>query len=257
MSHSLLEVKNIRFSYGNQMALNNISCSVPKGSFVSLIGPNGSGKSTLLWILCGITSPQNGSVSYDGINVFKMKPQIRSRKFAVIHQRETNSFPFTCLETVMLGLHPHRSRFGSLTDQQMEKVWQAMKLTGTQQFADKSIMHISGGEFQRIIIARALVQQPEILFMDEAFSSLDISEKIRILKQLRILIKETGLTVVSISHDIDTVYLSDEIIALKNGQVAACGAPADVMTESFFENVFNVKAEIFPGKGFFIHDNIQ
>ncbi|MHC1770616.1 MAG: ABC transporter ATP-binding protein [Flexilinea sp.] len=257
MSGSILEVKNINFSYGNQPVLHDISCSVPKGSFISLIGPNGSGKSTLIWILCGIMNPKNGTVSYNGENVFKMKPLIRSRKFAVIAQQEQNIFPFTCLETVMLGLHPHRSRFSSVTNKQMEKVWRAMELTGTQQFADKSIMQISGGEFQKVVIARALAQQPEILFMDEAISGLDICEKIRILKQLRNLSKETGLTIISISHDIDTVHFSDAVIALKKGQVAASGTPEDVMTESFFENVFNVKAEIIPGKGFFIHDAIQ
>ncbi len=256
MNETALEIKNIHFSYGSSPVLFDINCAIRKNRFVSLIGPNGSGKSTLLWLLCGIRKPQNGRILHN-VDVSKMDILERAKRFAVITQKESNQFPFTCLETVMLGLHPHRSRFSSVTASQMEQVWNAMKIAGIQQFANRNIMHISGGEFQRVIIARAIVQQPEILFMDEAISSLDISEKIRIHKQLRSLMAETGMTVVSISHDIDTVSLSDDVMALKKGALAAFGPPDTVFTESFFENVFNVKAEILPGKGFFIRDNIE
>mgnify|MGYP000961839404 CR=1 FL=1 len=256
MSETALEIKNVHFSYGSVPVLFDINCAIPKNRFVSLVGPNGSGKSTLLWLLSGMRKPQNGEILHNGINVSRMNIQERARKFAVITQKESNQLSFTCLETVMLGLHPHRSRFSKLTRQQMELVWNAMELSGVQQFANRNITQISGGEFQRVIIARAIVQQPEILFMDEAISSLDISEKIRIHKQLRALMAKNGLTVISISHDIDTVNFSDDVLALKKGTMAAFGPPNEVFTESFFETVFNVKAEILPGKGFFIRDTI-
>lgn len=258
MNGCMLEARNVDFSYRGRRVLHNVSFKIPQGRFVSVIGPNGSGKSTLLRLLCGSRSCENGAVFYAGQDVARMKIPIRAKQFAVVRQNEENQFPFTCLEIVMLGLHPHRSRFSSATEQQMQRVRDVMECTDTWRLCDQQITQISGGEFQRVVLARALVQNPRILFLDEAMSDFDVQVKIHITNYLRLWIQHTGMTVVAVNHDLSTAYqYSDQIIALQNGTVAACGHPRDVMNEDFFSEIFGVEAEVLQGKGFLIHGSIN
>lgn len=253
----LLAIENISFAYDAKRVLSSISFSVNKGEYLSIVGPNGSGKTTLLQIMCGYFKPEIGGAYYWGQNVHTMNVRERAKHFAVIHQQHRSLFPYTCLETVIMGLHPHRARFEPLSDESLFQVEQVMHLTDTFCFADKLITQVSGGEMQRVMLARAIVQKPRILFLDEAMSGLDICAKITMTKILRGLIEQQGITVVAVNHDLDTAYrFSSRIVALYRGKVAAIGAPEQVMTEGFFEDVFDVKAEIFKEKGFFIHDNI-
>lgn len=254
----LLTLENISFAYNAKRVLNSISFSVDKGEYISIVGPNGSGKTTLLQTMCGYFKPEIGDVYYLGQNVHKMDTRERAKHFAVIYQHQHSSrFPYTCLEMVIMGLHPHRARFEPLRDELLSWVEQVMRLTDTFHFADKSITHLSGGELQRVLLARAIVQKPRILFLDEAMSGLDICARISMTKILKELIESQGITVVVINHDLNTAYrFSTRIVALCRGEVAVIGSPQQVMTKEFFADVFDVKAEIYKEKGFFIHDNI-
>lgn len=253
---TILQAININFYYGKQHVLKNINFSIEQNKFVSIIGLNGSGKTTLFNLMCGYTKPYSGYINYKNRNINQMSILERAKEFAVIHQKE-DSFPFTCIETVILGLYPHRARFGKLNDNQLQSVKSVMELTDTYKFADKLVNQISGGELQRLNLARALLQNPKILFMDEAMSELDICTKIKMTKVLKNLISQKGISVVAINHDINTAYkFSDTIIALKDGQIRAIGSPKSIMTEPFFKDVFEVEAEIFYDKGFFITNNI-
>ncbi|HYE81693.1 MAG TPA: ABC transporter ATP-binding protein [Clostridia bacterium] len=254
----ILELKNISFAYDAKTVLTDISFSVGRGEYLSVIGPNGSGKTTLLQIMCGHFRPPEGGAYYCGHNVNSMDIRERAKHFAVIYQQQYGSrFPYTCLETVIMGLHPHRGRFEPVRDEALSRIEQVMRLTDTFHFADKLVTEISGGELQRVMLARAIAQRPKILFLDEAMSGLDICARISMTKILRELIKNQGITVVAINHDLSTAYrFSSRVVALCGGRVAAIGAPGQVMTEEFFADVFNVRAEIIKEKGFFIHDNI-
>lgn len=257
MDRFLLEAYGVDFSYGSHRVLRDINLKIPAGSYISIVGPNGSGKSTLFNLLCGARRCENGTVLYEGREVAQMGVMECARQFAVVHQNEGNCFPFTCLEMVILGLHPYRSRFGTPTEEQMKTVRSVMEHTNTLHLSRQPVTEISGGEFQRVILARAIVQRPRVLFLDEAMSGLDICAKIKMTKYLNSLIAQAGLTVVAINHDLAAAYqYSNCIVALRDGRVAACGVPREVMDSAFFTSIFNVEAEIFEGKGFFIRDNI-
>lgn len=250
---SILRAENLSFSYGKQRVLHDVGFSLPEGRYISIIGPNGSGKSTLFQLLCGNARPENGQVFYKDRDVHRMDIRGRARHFAVIHQNEQVDFPYTCMEMVILGLHPHRARFERLGEEELTGVRQIMEKTDTLALADKLITQLSGGERQRVALARALSQRPRILFMDEAMSDLDISAKIRMMQMLRELTAAEGLTVVAVNHDINTAYrFSDQVLILHQGRLRAAGAPDEVMTGEMFQEVFDVQAEVYPGKGFFI-----
>ena len=249
----LLRAQDISFSYGERQVLWDISFSVESGQYVSLIGPNGSGKSTLFEILCGNRRAHEGNAYYKGRDIYEMDIRGRARHLAVIHQNEGISFPYTCVEMVLLGLHPHRARFERMDDQSLRQVTEIMERTGTLPFAEKLVAQLSGGEMQRVALARALAQRPKLLLMDEAMSDMDISVKMQMMALIKNLVRTEGLTVIGIHHDLNLAYrYSDRGLAMRECHLVAQGNAVEVMTESFFQQVFDVRAEVYPGKGFFI-----
>lgn len=252
-----IEIENICYSYGKNRILKNISFSVPKGRFLSLIGPNGSGKSTLIKVISGINKPECGNVEISNKDIESISFKERAKIIATIYQRNTNEFPISCIELILMGLHPHRNRFEQITEEEYKKLEEIMKLTDTYELSNKLITEVSGGELQRVNIARAIMQKPKILLMDESMADMDIHAKIKMNGILKKLVKEEGLTVIAINHDLNMAYkFSDLIVALDDGKVDSVGKPDEVMNVDFFERVFHVRAEIFKGKGFFIHENI-
>lgn len=253
MSQGILHVKDLEFSYGRVKILKKLNMEIQEGRFVSIIGPNGSGKTTFLKLLAGITKPAHGRVLYKGMDIETFTARQAAREFSFIFQHNHSRFPFTCLEMVMLGRHPHKSRLQGYSAKDLDFVSKVMKRTQTLDYADKMVNEISGGELQRVIIARALAQQPKVLFMDEAFSELDICAKMHCIRLLKNMIKEEGLSVISIMHDINTAYsFSDDVIALKDGRLVGNGHPHQVMTKKFIRDVFDIDVEMIENKGFFI-----
>ena len=258
MCKNIMKIENLSFGYQQNRIINDVNCDIEEGKFISLIGPNGSGKSTMLKLICGILEKEQGDIFYKDQNIEDINILDRAKEITAIHQREKNEFPFSCMDTVIMGLHPHRNRFEPINDDQLALIEEIMIKTDTLQFADKLITEISGGELQRVILARALVQQPKLLLMDEAMSDMDVNAKINLTKLVKEMVDEKGVTVLAVNHDLNLAYkFSDQIIAVNNGTVDSTGNPDSVMNEAFFERVFKVKADIIKGKGFFIHDNID
>lgn len=253
-----LSAKNIDFYYGSHQVLKNINLTVQAGEFFSLIGPNGSGKSTLFKVLSGLANPQRGEVFYEGrVLLQKINARKRARHIAVVHQKSAQAMPFTCLESILLGLHPHQGRFETISPEQYQRVQQLMKLTDTLKLAGKLITQISGGEKQRVALCRALVQEPKVLLLDEAMSELDVAARMQMSGLLKKLCTSRQLTVLAIYHDLNLAYrFSDKIYVLQEGTCASFGSPAEVMTKDLFRRVFRVQAEIFANKGFFIKNTI-
>lgn len=257
MKNAIMQVQNIDFAYGETKILSNMSFEIPQGQFISLIGPNGSGKSTILKIMSGILIANHGQVLYKNNKFNNISILDRAKEIAVIHQREKNEFPFSCMETIIMGLHPHRNRFEPVTTEHLSFIKEIMDLTDTSRFANKLTTEVSGGELQRVNLARALVQKPKLLLMDEAMSDMDVNARIQLTKILKKQIKDDGLTVVEINHDLNMAYrFSDKIIALKEGIVDSQGIPSKVMDIEFFKRVFRVEVQIIGNYGFFILDNI-
>jgi len=249
----LFSTEHIDFNYGDHQILKDINLEVYAGEYISLIGPNGSGKSTLFKILSGLENPKNGNVYYEDHNLQTMNARSRAQCIAIVQQNAEQAMPFTCLESILLGLHPHKERFDTISDAQYKRVQQLMELTDTWKLSQRPVTQLSGGERQRVSLCRALVQEPKVLLLDEAMSELDISVREQMSELLKTLCEEDGLAVIAIHHDLNLAYrCSNKIYALKEGCCAGYGTPESVMTEEMFRHVFQVKVEIFKNKGFFI-----
>lgn len=251
----MIDVERVSFAYGRQQVLRGIDMTVARGKYTALIGPNGSGKTTLLAILSGMLKPGGGKVRIDGQDLARMPFRERAMRFAIIQQRERVVMPFTCLEVVLMGLSPRMARLASPSPEEMAFVKAIMERTDTAFLMEKPVTQISGGEFQRVLIARALAQRPSLLFLDEAMSDLDVSARLKLLSLLKSQTETEGLTVLAVHHDINTAYATaDEVAVLHEGSLRAKGAPEAVLTPALFADIFGVEAEIVPGKGLFFRD---
>lgn len=249
-----LSIKDLGYRYGDNgmPVLADINLEVGTG-LTTIIGPNGSGKTTLLKLASGLLDLQNGDISFNGESLRSLSNMQRARLYTIIQQKQFFPFPFSCMEMVALGRYPYRKKLNGLDDQDYEIVIEAMRATDTLQFKDKLITEVSGGEQQRVTLACAMAQQPQILFMDEAFSSMDISYQASLLVLLKKLIAEQGLTVVSIVHDLNLAYrYSDQVFILKEGACAGFGHPHKVMTKEVVSKVFNVNVQLIEGRCFYI-----
>lgn len=253
---TLLAVQEVSFAYGKQKILNQINFQAGAGEMISIIGANGSGKSTLLKLLGGYERPKQGKIMYRGRDLNKISIQDRAKEITILYQNCDILFPFTCMEMVWMGRYPLSGRFEQFGTDTLQNIVAIMEQTECIHLADKQISEISGGEMQKVLLARALAQEPQLLLLDEAMSDFDIAVKIKMSKLLKDLTK-TGLTVISVNHDINSAYRhSDRIIALHQGTIVADGATAEVITEELLNTVFGIKGEIIPQKGIFLYDHI-
>ena len=239
-----LSVKNLSFQYPDVPVLRDITFDLPSGDFLSLLGPNGSGKSTLLRLLDRILLPQNGTITLDGRPINEFNRRELAKRVAYVPQDTLWVFPYTVLEVVLMGRSPYIGHSGFENDQDVEIAQETMRLTDIAHLADKLITGISGGERQRVLIARALSQQPRIVLLDEPNAHLDISHQIEIFRILREQNELRNLTIVSVSHDLNlAAAFSRRTLLLANtgnegASIFAIGQPKDVLTRANIERVY-------------------
>lgn len=245
-----LNLIDIYFGYGTKQLFKNLNIDMDSG-FISIIGPNGSGKSTLIKLMSGLLKSNSGYVNICGKEIKDISPNNRAKLFTIINQKQTFSFPFSCLELVCLSRYPYNRDFQSLNENDYNLVLNAMKDTDVIKFKDKNVTQLSGGEQQRVFLASAIAQDTEIIFLDEAFSALDICQKIKMIKLLLDRINKKNILVVAIMHDLNLAYnYSYKVCIMDKGQIIKFGTRDDVMTKSNIEAVFNVSVELIKGKGF-------
>jgi len=243
--NSILNVENVEFSYDKLPMLENIDFNVPAGSFVSILGPNGSGKTTLLKNLCGLLVPKNGTVALRNRKISSFKQKEFAKTVAVVHQSSEIGFSFSVFDTVLMGRFPYIKKLQGEKMEDIKIAEEAMKNTGIWHLKEKDVREISGGERQRVMIARALTQEPELLILDEPISNLDIKFQISILRLCKKLNKEKGITIVTTLHDINLAgEYSDYILLLNKGKVVVQDEPKKVLTMENIEEVYGVKVEI-------------
>jgi iron complex transport system ATP-binding protein len=260
MTDPVLTVTNASFSYREACVVDGVSFSVHKGEYLAVIGPNGSGKTTLLRLAGGLLKPSGGQILLEGEPVSSIKKADLAKRLAFVPQGASPVFSYTCLETVLMGLFPRTGRFGLESQAMLEMAESVMKRAGCWSFAGKSVQEISGGEFQRVILARALAQllplprEPDrlkLLLLDEAMSDLDICARFEMMELVLSVAQEYAIGVAAIHHDLHMAGLfARTILALKGGKAAAFGPAEEVLTEGFFRGVFGVKAEKAGNKGF-------
>ncbi|SMC82449.1 iron complex transport system ATP-binding protein [Desulfocicer vacuolatum DSM 3385] len=236
---------NVSFAYEKEPVLKEISLTFEPGRFYSILGPNGCGKTTLLDLLIGHMTPDKGRVFLRGKELAAWSRKKIARTIALVSQNYNINFPFTVEEVIMMGRHPWIPRFSQPDQKDMDRVKAVMARTGTDTFHDRKITALSGGERQRCVFARALCQDTPILFLDEAFSNMDISHTLRLLNLVKEEVSMQNRTVISVFHDINLASIwSDHLIFMKQGRVAACGPTDEVMNAAVIEEVFQVESHV-------------
>jgi iron complex transport system ATP-binding protein len=254
----ILKVHELNFSYdGKTQAVSDVSFNAQFGEYISIIGSNGSGKSTLFSLLCGHRKPHGGKIFLYDKPLDNYKNTDIAKIISVIYQKNEINLQYNCFEFVLMGLYPHRMRFEKITNAALSRAEEIMDITDTLKFAEKQINQISGGETQRVLLAKALMQQPKILMMDEAMSDIDAAVKIKLIKLLRKKAEHEGLCIIAIHHDLSLVYrYSDRVLTLKNGKQHNFGSTGQVFNDEMPQNIFGIKGEVIKNKGFLIYDNI-
>lgn len=234
-----VEVADLRFAYGARQVLDGAHLRAARGEVVGLIGPNGSGKSTLVKILSGVLAGYHGTVRLGGRDLHAYDRRALARMLAVVPQEPTFGFPFTALEVVLLGRHPHLGKlvFESAADMTLAR--QALDRCGALHLAARNIQELSSGERQRVVFARALAQEPRVLLLDEPASFLDIRHQVALCELVRTLAVEHAATVILIVHDLNlAAEYCDRVYLLRHGQVEAAGPTAEVFTYANLTRVF-------------------
>jgi iron complex transport system ATP-binding protein len=243
-----LEINGIRFSYGGRPALNEVTFSVKEGEVVGLIRPNGSGKTTLIKCIDRILKPKAGVVLVDGGEVKTMDTKQHCRMMAYVPQSAHSVFSSTVFDTVLLGRKPYIS--WGLSRRDKEVVSQTISLMGLEDYTLRQFNELSGGERQKVIITRALVQEPEVLLLDEPTSNLDLRHQIEVLNIISRVAKGKGITVLMVMHDLNlAARFSDRLILLKEGKVWDGGTPAEVLTPENVRQVYGIEATIYHDSG--------
>ncbi|ADJ15024.1 heme ABC transporter ATP-binding protein [Halalkalicoccus jeotgali] len=241
----MIDVRDLDVRLGGMAVLDSVSTSIGEGRFVGLVGPNGAGKSTLLRAIGAVLKPDAGTVLLGDEDVHDLPSRAASRRVATVPQDTSLSFDFDVREVVAMGRTPYRSRFRSSADPAGEEtVERALSRTETEAFAERSIGAVSGGERQRVVLARALAQETPILLLDEPTASLDINHQIRTLELVRDL-ADDGKTVIAAIHDLNlAAHYCDELLLLSKGAIVDSGSPEDVLTESNLTRAFDARAVV-------------
>jgi iron complex transport system ATP-binding protein len=235
----MIDVNSISFRYHEDWVLQDVSFRVEKGEFVGVIGPNGSGKTTLLKILYRLLVPQKGEVLFELVSMKKMERSDIAKRIAVVAQETQLLFPFSVLETVLMGRSPYLGHLMFESEKDLEIAKRAMEWTNVLSFSERPMDELSGGERKRVFIARALAQEPEVMLLDEPTASLDIHHQIDFLDLILTLNRERGLTIAMASHDMNIASeFCDRLILLQEGRIFKIGTPQEVITNENIESVY-------------------
>ncbi|MDD3070996.1 MAG: ABC transporter ATP-binding protein [Methanoculleus horonobensis] len=240
-----IEIIDIDVSYGAKKILEAITFHAEAGEILGIVGPNGSGKTTLLKAMSRVVARDNGEIRLDDRDLDSLGHRELARRVAVVPQEISIGFEYSVRDVVMMGRHPYIGRFASETARDVEICEHAMHLANVADLAGMSVHEISGGERQRVLIARALAQEPTILLLDEATSNLDVSHQVEILNIIKDL--AGGITVVSVFHDLNlAAYYCDRLLLLKDRKVYALGAPGEVLTREKIREIFGMEMLVRP-----------
>lgn len=243
----MIRIEQLNFAFGNRKLFHDLSFTIARGEIFSLIGPNGCGKSTLLRLLRGSLTPQSGEISWSDTPVSSIGKRQMALNVAVVPQTMYMDFPYSVREMVAMGRFPHRRGLLNLSsDTDHQAVDEAMAMADVTTFSDRAVTELSGGELQRVHVARALAQGAEVLFLDEAASHLDIDHRLELSELLVRLNRDQGTTIVQISHDLDiAAAVSDRIMLLNsNGSIVGLDTPDQVITAKKLAQTFRVNVKV-------------
>ena len=252
MGNMIFEARGAAYRYpgARENALSDVHLTVPPGVLVGIVGPNGCGKTTLLGLLLGTRRPTAGIALALGRPASEWRRRDLARRVAVVAQREEPTFPLRVRDAVRLGRYPHVGPYRPFADADDAAVQRALERADVLHLADRWIQELSGGEWQRVRIARALAQAPEVLVLDEATANLDLRHEMETFELVSSLVRSQGLTGVLVTHHVNLVArFVDALAVLEGGHVVAAGPPADVLRKDVVERVFAWPVEITEWRG--------
>ena len=243
---SMLHVDDLRFSYDSHQVLDGVSFEADEGQIVSILGPNGTGKTTMLKCICNIHRPQGGKVMVDGSDVLSLAGRELAKNIGYVPQSVPMS-RMTVFDSVLIGRRPYIEISAGKGDVRMTA--EVIDALGMHDLSLRYLNEISGGEFQKVQIARALVQEPKVLILDEPTNNLDISNQHTTMHMVEDIVRSRGMTTVMTMHDINlAIHFSDRFLFLKDGKVAAYG-DVDVITEDLIEDVYGIQVDVIEHRG--------
>ena len=235
-----LKVNKIEFAYNSTSVLENISLELDRSEILGIVGPNGTGKSTLIRCIDQILKPQQGTILLDENDITTMNRMEIARKMGYVPQSTTRVFPASVVDTVLMGRRPHLGWKSSEED--MDKVLEILELLGIVEFAMKDFNEISGGQQQKVLIARALAQEADVLLLDEPTSNLDIRHQLEVMEILKDIVRKNGISAVMAIHDLNLASrYTDRILMMNGGRIFAAGDPASVLTVENIKRAYGVE----------------
>ena len=240
-----IKTENVNVVLEDHNILKDINIEVDNKEVVGIIGPNGSGKSTLLKCIYRVLKPSNGIVKFDYADIKNISVKESSKKLAVLSQHNNYNFDFTVKEIVLMGRSPHKKFMERDNKEDYDIVNDALKKVDMMNFKDRNFQSLSGGEQQRVILARALAQQPKCLILDEPTNHLDIKYQLQLMR----IVKSLNIEVIAAIHDLNiaTMYC-DKIYVLKDGKIVQYGTPKEILTPQLIKNVYEVDAKLIVDK---------
>ena len=249
----ILAVRGASYCYpgATRDALSAVSLEAREGDFHAVLGPNGSGKTTLLRVALGLVRPRAGSAEIAGRPAHMWSRRHLARVVAVVPQREETAFPQRVREHVVFGRYPHLSLWGAERPEDHIAVTRALEQCDALHLADRWLWTLSGGEYQRVRLARALAQEPKLLVLDEPTASLDLRHEMELFERVRALVDSRRLAGIMITHHVNlAARFADQVLLLSEGREAARGTPAEVLTQETVERVFAWPVAIAPFQGY-------
>ncbi len=241
----MIDIKQLNFAYQTTAILEDISLSIAEADFLGMIGPNGAGKSTLLKLVNGLLSPQSGDVLIHGIPVTNYPRKELAKSVGFVAQEFTTAFSFTAYEIVLMGRYPYLPPFRQERETDRSMIRKAMEETDVWHLGERQFGELSGGERQLVVLASALAQEPQILLLDEPTTALDLKHQIQFYRILQTLRQEKGITIVTVTHDINlAARFCERIVVMKEGRIVADGTPKKILQKSLMESVYEVEIEI-------------
>ncbi|WP_432204934.1 ABC transporter ATP-binding protein [Cetobacterium somerae] len=241
-----VKVNNLSFSYGERKILKNLKVNITKGKMTGILGPNGCGKSTFLKNILGYLNPIEGEVIFNGNDTKDLSKKEKAKLVSLVPQKSNLMTNMSVKDFVLMGRLPHlKSSWSGYSYEDRKKVEDNLKFLGLDKFSERVAISLSGGEFQRVLLARALTQDPEILLLDEPTSALDLNHAVELLNKVKSLVLEKSLTGIAVLHDLNLAAMfCDELIMMKDGEIKYQGTPAEVLTEENLQKVYNLKAKV-------------
>lgn len=237
----MIKLKNINYSHDQEPFIEDLTLRIQRGRFCALLGPNGSGKSTLLKLMVGLLKPQFGNILIEDFDIRNLKTNELAQMISYVPQREDVIFEFSVYDTVMMGRNPYQGRWQVPNHADHQLVQETLKRTHLNHLQHRMLSQLSGGELQRALIARAIVQQTPIMLLDEPLANIDIAHKYEIMDILSNLQHDTGVTIVVVLHDFSiAAQYCDETILMSNGKIIQQGSFKEVITDASLSDIFHL-----------------